>query len=527
LAAIEDLERALIAADKAGNAEDAKRLAGAIVTMRSSQHTPVNPTDEMGSGQRALAGVGMGMHDLWTGGKQRLGLVSPEEVAAQREVDKPLMDTPEGFGGALAGNAAVALPIAMTLPASIPGAAATGGALGMLQPTAPGESAVKNTAVNAALGGAGQYGLGKLASFAGNRLAAAEQKGAAQAAQNVARDDTLKQVQAAGYKIPPSLSGGSKVERMAEGLSGKVKTQQAMAVEDQNLTNNLIRKQLELPPNAPLVRETLSAKRAEVYQQGYTPVESLPSVNWDHQFVRDMADMVPARAGGAVKSPGHAEIEQLADSLSNRGQWTGPQLVQDIRQLRENSSGRYLSTSAAERDLAKAEKKAADALEGLAERNITSQGGDPAIVQQYRDARQYIAMSHQAEKALIEGGGNFNAKVIGAALQKKKPLTGNMRTVGLFANNFGDVAGVPKAGWSNPITALDAFGAAGMAGMGAGPASIALPAARMGARQFLLNHNSKPHYGPGLLTRGAAPTLEELRKLGLGGLLGPSAYAAQ
>jgi hypothetical protein len=38
---------------------------------------------------------------------------------------------------------------------------------------------------------------------------------------------------------------------------------------------------------------------------------------------------------------------------------------------------------------------------------------------------------------------------------------------------------------------------------------------------------AKPDYQPGLLTRGAAPTLEELRKLGIGGLLGPSLYAAQ
>jgi hypothetical protein len=123
----------------------------------------------------------------------------------------------------------------------------------------------------------------------------------------------------------------------------------------------------------------------------------------------------------------------------------------------------------------------------------------------------------------VEAGGHVNAKVLGAALQRGKPLSGELKTIGAFANNFKDVARVPESGWANPITALDAFGAAGMAGMGAGPLSVALPAARMASRSAILSGPVQramgPSYGPSAATKLSPALLRKLEEEGVGGLL--------
>jgi hypothetical protein len=197
--------------------------------------------------------------------------------------------------------------------------------------------------------------------------------------------------------------------------------------------------------------------------------------------------------------------------------------IKMIQILRDEASDAFRVGDSA---LGKAKREAAKALEDQIERGLAGMGKDGAdLLKNFRDARTLMAKSHNVEKALVAEGGQVNAKVLGAALQRGKPLTGELKTIGAFANNFKDVAGVPKSGHANPFTIMDF-------GFGAATGNPTLPMARVAARYGLLSGKgqkmfAKPDYQPGLLTRGAAPTLEELRKLGLGGLLGPSLYAAQ
>jgi hypothetical protein len=121
----------------------------------------ITPTDGMGTVERYLAGVGKGMTDLARGAGQRLGLVSTDDVAAQRQLDAPLMATTAGKVGNITGKIATALP-AMFIPGvnGLAGAAAAGATQGALEPTTADESVLKNAGVGAATGLIG-LGAGK------------------------------------------------------------------------------------------------------------------------------------------------------------------------------------------------------------------------------------------------------------------------------------------------------------------------------------------------------------------------------
>lgn len=488
---------------------------------------PLDPTADMTTGQKVLAGVGKGFVDIGRAAGQMLGTVSPEDIAEARKYDKPLMDTKSGMVGNALGTVAAGAVPAMLAP-SVAGAAAVGAGLGALQPTTEDESRLTNTLMGGALGGASQWGLGKLAGMAGDRLAAATAEGAKKSAQNAVRDETLRASQAAGYVVPPSQAGGGVAARVLEGVSGKFKTNQAASIKNQNVTDALARKAVGLAEDQPITREAMQAVRDQAFTKGYAPLANAGPMETDTVFKKALDGIVSDYQGAARSFPGAVknDVMERVDSLRTGAFDTGDAMKM-TRILRDEANAAYASGDKA---LGRATKSAANAIEDQIERGLQAAGENGAqYLKEFRDARKLMAKAHEVEKAIVEAGGQVNARVLGTALQRGKPLSDELRTIGAFANNFKDVAKVPESGFANPITALDAFGAAGMAGLGAGPMSVALPAARVAARAAILGPMQKgmqPSYSPGLLTQITPAMLEELKRRGLGGLLG-SGYATQ
>jgi hypothetical protein len=115
-----------------------------------------SPTRGMSNTDLFLSGVGRGMTELYRGGQQVAGALTPEQYAQLRQRDAPLIDTTPGAVGNIVGQAAPFMAIPGT---GITQAAVIGGAQGALTPVAPGESRGANTAIGAVLGGAGQAGV--------------------------------------------------------------------------------------------------------------------------------------------------------------------------------------------------------------------------------------------------------------------------------------------------------------------------------------------------------------------------------
>ena len=112
--------------------------------------------DDMGTGEKLLAGAGKAFVDIGRGVGQMAGIVPQEDIDAAKERDKALMETGAGITGNVIGNVAAAIP-SMAIPgaAGIRGAAALGAGLSALQPVATGESRLQNMALGAAFGAGG------------------------------------------------------------------------------------------------------------------------------------------------------------------------------------------------------------------------------------------------------------------------------------------------------------------------------------------------------------------------------------
>ena len=156
MATLEQLQNALVNADKAGDADAARVFAGEIRKLRAiPKQEKYDPTEGMSGFDKFAAGAGKAMYDIGRGAGQLFGVVSPDDIEETRRLDKPLMDTGAGFAGNVVGNVATALPTAF-IPGvnTITGGALTGAALSALQPVGKDESRLQNMAIGGVLGGA-------------------------------------------------------------------------------------------------------------------------------------------------------------------------------------------------------------------------------------------------------------------------------------------------------------------------------------------------------------------------------------
>lgn len=490
-----------------------------------SQDKPYSATEGINSMQLALEGVGKGFVDLARGAGQRLGLVSPQDVAETRKYDAPLMRTTEGKAGNIAGNFAAMVPAAFVPGANtVAGAAAIGGLAGALQPTTRDESALKNAAMGAMLGGGSQLAIGKVAQLGRQYLSGAEAQGAQLASQNAPRDATLRAAQDAGYVVPPSQAEAGLPSRILEGLSGKYKTNQLATIKNQSVTDALARKAVGLAADEPITREALQGVRNAAYQAGYEPVVNAGAMPTSKAYNAALDTIKSTYQGAANSFPGAVknDVSNLVESLKVP-QFDAGDAIKMTQVLRDQAGAAFAQ---GDRAMGKAARDAAKVIEDEIERNLAAKGKDgAALLKGFRDARQLMAKSHSVEQALVAEGGKINAKVLGAALQKGKPLSDELKTVGAFANNYGDVVGVAKSGFANPFTIMDF-------GFGSATGSPVLPMARVAARYGILSKPFqqaavRPNYGPGLLTKSGVLSIEELRRLGAGGLLSAVVNAPQ
>ena len=178
--------------------------------------------------------------------------------------------------------------------------------------------------------------------------------------------------------------------------------------------------------------------------------------------------------------------------------------IKMIQVLRDDAGAAFAK---GDKTLGRAKKEAAKAIEDQIERHLFSMGKDGGdLLKNFRAARKEMAKAHTTEAAIREGGGSVDAKYYGAQFQKGKPLSDGLDTVGAFANNFRDVAGIPKSGNASPLTALDFMQGGTIGALGGGFGAFALPAARIAARYGLLSSPvqkgmARPDYALGMIPR--------------------------
>jgi flagellar biosynthesis chaperone FliJ len=437
---------------------------------------------EAGPAASRLAAFGSFPRQMYEGTKQILGMGDEANVRGLRTIEE------EHPVSAVAGGVATMVPLSM-IPGvnAVAGQAALGGAVGASMPTIGDESRLMNAGVGAATGGAAAAVLKGIAHGTGKLLQKATQKTTSQAASQSVRDATIREAQKAGYVIPPTATGGGKMAVALESLGGKAAVSQTASIRNQQVTNALARKAAGLAPDQEITEATLEAARKTLAQ--------------------------PYREVAQVSQRAAQALEKLEDARLD---------VKDLWKQYAAGGGPVARKAAIQ-----AEQKVS-VLEKLIEKEA-SQVGKSGLAQRVREARVALAKNHDVENALNLGDGNVDAKVIGKMLQKRgvKGVTGELQTVGKFANAFGSFArhapvtqSAPGVSALTPHVAaalgLGGFAATQSSGMGPwGMAAAGVPLLRGSARTAALSKMMQgvPSYAPSatlrladLTARSALPT---------------------
>lgn len=210
-------------------------------------------TEGMSGFDKFAAGTGKAIVDTGRGIGQMLNLVSRDDVAESRKLDKSLMESGAGQAGNLFGNLAVNLPLAFVPGANtLKGAAMIGAATGLVQPSESTEETIKNVVLGGAVGGgsilAGR-GLASGYQAASGLLRPLTEKGQRQIASEV-----LKASATDAAKAAKNLRGASPLVKGSMPTVGQVADDAGLAQLERTLLNN--------PESAGPLQRAYEAQRA-------------------------------------------------------------------------------------------------------------------------------------------------------------------------------------------------------------------------------------------------------------------------
>ena len=319
-------------------------------------------------------------------------------------------------------------------------------------------------------------------------LDASKQERAALQSRQSVKDETIRQGREAGYVVPPAS--------MLQGIAGRKSLKDEAIIRNQEVSNNLARKAVELPQDAPITISALESKRAEFSQ----PYREIAALSEDHPIFRP---------------PFKGPAETLKDLQAARAEATAYYRVN-----RDRPGGSPPALKRAERADARA-----DALENSLEQSATALGR-PDLIPKMREARVKLAKTYEVERALNPASGDIDAHVLGNAYDKNpKRMSGELATIGRFDQTF-----------RKYTTELSRTESPGGSGHGADAMSIGLAAARghpsgfwpMGVaiaggptRSLLLSdlYQRPNQYGPSLSNNLATGLFSENAPYGLGASL--------
>lgn len=292
---------------------------------------------------------------------------------------------------------------------------------------------------------------------------------------------SIQQARNLGYVIPPTQANPSMLNRVMEGIAGKVSTAQNASARNQQITNELAAKSLGLPKDAVITPEVITGLRSKA-GEAYTNLGLSGQVIADKSYINALDDIakpyVTAMQGFPDAPP--SPVINLVQSLKSPS-FDASSAVEKIKQLRTSADDAFRTGSS---DLGRASKKAADAIEGALETHL-SKTGQSDLLSKFRDARQLIAKTYTIEKAANTTTGTIDAKKLASQLQRGKPLSEELKSIAQFSQAFPKASQATEGMGSLPqLSPLDYFagvvGGVSTGGVGAG-AVLARPALRAAA----------------------------------------------
>lgn len=421
--------------------------------------------------QNLLAGIGGGMMSLYLGGKQMLGMASPEEIADHKRAMAGLGTTKAGAVGDFLGQAAVTLPAAFIPGANtLAGASILGGVTGALQPVSPDQSRIQNVALGAAGGAAGKWVGDKAlrvlqgsAAGAGSNAAAtaSASPGTASASASVTGGATargtgggfnygtvgsdvsagltdaqrmlMERGQAMGMQLTPGQASGS---RALQQLEAKLESQpmtsgrfNAIKANNQTILNRVA---------SSSIGEAADALDSHVLQQAQDRISNVYKLVADktprsidqNQFLGRLAgvesDFEGLLPGSVLDNP----LTKRLFSYAEKGKATGEQL-QDLASKLGNAAHNQMTSANGDRQLGMALFRVKDMADDLLASGLSGK-----TLQAFDSARgQYrnLMLLTQRSGVINPSSGNINGNALAGLLQQKD------RNGFLFGRNQSDL----------------------------------------------------------------------------------------
>lgn len=491
MATLEQLSSALVKADAAGNAADAKALADAIRQMQSAPAVEVTPAPaprqpgfltQLGRGAASLADVTVG--GILPAVVQQVGYPlarmgrSPQEAQAATArlvgaVESPVgrafgvSETPEyqqeagrqlvDFIGQNFQKGAKWIAGKTGLPQSD-----VENYMGTASVAAPAVARpVARTVQQAAAPVIERAVIGAKMPFE-QRLQARRER---QSLEDYARGpqiDAAAEAQRLKIVLNPTdieSSVGTRLTAMAAGP----RAPEALANANKNQVRTVALGDMDLPLttqlNSPKAFQQARAQVAAPYEQ----VKKLPIQQADDAMVQRLealrADLDVI--GAKEYAPAISKIVDDAISKTQTG-LTGEQLLKNISVLRERARKTYNNKSATTEalDIADTNLKVATELESMIDGSIFN----PKLLSQFRDARQKMARTYAYEGATDLNTGMVDVGKLARITSKDNALTGDIASLGKIAGNFPDVFSAQPTPSFFSAPRLSRSGAGGAAG---------------------------------------------------------------
>ena len=321
--------------------------------------------------------------------------------------------------------------------------------------------------------------------------------------------DSITKARDLGYVIPPTQANPSVLNRLMEGVAGKISTAQNASARNQEVTNKLAAKSLGLAEDTVITPQVLSDLRTTA-GDAYKNLGFAGQVITDKSYAQALDDIAKpfiVAAKGFPDAP-PSPVLNLVQSLKSPS-FDATAGIEKVRQLRTAADDAFRSGNT---DIGRASKKAAEAIENALENHLSKTGqGD--LLSKFKDARQLIAKTYSVEKAANATTGTIDAKKLAAQLQRGKPLSTELKDIAQFSQAFPKASQATESMGSLPqLSPLDYFaglvGGVSTGGAGAG-AILARPALRAAALSSPVQNRLIPSTAAPFLT----PTQRNLATL--------------
>jgi GNAT superfamily N-acetyltransferase len=487
-----------------------------------SSSKPAAPAEKPG----IMARIGAGAAGLVTGAAEMVGLGAPVEVAEMAAGRQPAQHF--GAPGPFGATAEQVRGVEQQTRGVTPGSLAKGAVQGIVQPFKTIGSAFVNPPQT--LGQA--YDVGKAvpqaaatlqmgagaAKAAGGAIAqipavargaekfasAVEARVAAENLERIPENTRIERLKSMGYAQAPTRGGGGIAGRAAEAVSGQLETEYALSRKNAKVSNRKAAEDIGITGGKPLTEEAIEAQKQKagaVYDQVRNASKETGRIPFDDSFKADMEKVRERTLSEAVDFPEDVndavekEIKKFsvkdADSAS---------MLSKIKKLRERASAN-MRGDAEKFELGIAQKKIATALEDQLDRHLETT--NPALIQQFRNARQQFAKIYSVEDALTPNG-NISPAVLARQLKRGVPLSAGLKDIAeAYLMDKRAHRTVDDLGGKGEFSRLDVL--VGGAEMLAHPEKAAIIAAALGARPLARAAITSPMYQ----ARAIGPTLAE------------------